>query len=287
MPFLDHIFPAANNFTAGDNETAAFSGGSITRGEPFDQVMSRALSPRATNVPAASNRRQQTNYSSAHKWDSAEVNTSPSQPAPLRAVVDSPTAAADSSIPVNTKAGTQTGGTAGKDVNPPVPSGASNLPDVAQNTSILLLAPTLAAYLLKSLVPEAALKSEATNLPVAAVLPAGVEGQRAAAAAATLPGVDAAAKPSAADAILQLESAVPQKSATPKNAIPPAAPAQTENAETSGLSAAAPIISELAGAGDTSLKKVGALSPDEVLPDDPGQPMAPLVWQKSAGGNPP
>ena len=270
MPRLDDIFSAANHSTAGDNETAVLSGVGLANEEPFDQVMSRALSPGGTSVPWAPNPRQQMNTPGAQKRNFTDAKSSP---ASVRIPVDSPTTDADSSMPVKTKDGRPEGEAAGKDANPPVQSGAGDLLDAARQESIFLLASALAACPLKPFVADAVPQSEANNPSVAAVLPAGAEGKSDAAAAVTFPGVEAAVKPSVADAVLQLEANVPHKTVASKNALPPAAPAQTTSVETSGDSAAAPTISEQAGTGNAQPERGEAISADDSLPDDSGQPV--------------
>ena len=64
---LDNILPTANCFTAGDDESTPLSTAGRTNGEPFAQVMSRAMSPRGTNVAAAPNRRPQAGISASQK----------------------------------------------------------------------------------------------------------------------------------------------------------------------------------------------------------------------------
>jgi len=252
MPALDNIFPAANSAAADDNITGALSGAHPAQGEPFDQVMSRALSPRETNTPGIQNRRPPANISGAQKQNSVDPKSSPA-PAPVAG--DSP--AADSSVPVKTKTGAPKEDAVGKEVDLSAQIGSGDVLDVAQTAPMVPPAPTLAACLLNSPVP-AAPKSEANNQ---------------AESVATAPGVDAAAKQSVAESISQLASGGPQKQAAAKNSIAENAPSEKTAAKIADVSAAAPKISELAGAGDAALKKVETVSSGNSLPEASDHPI--------------
>jgi hypothetical protein len=135
---------------------------------------------------------------------------------------------------------------------------------------MILPAPTLAACLLKPSVPVAAPKSEVNNPAVVAVLPAGAEGKNGAAAAITVPGVDAAAKQSVTDVVSQLESGGPQKAAAVKNSGAEKAPVEKVDAKIAGVSAAAPKISELAGVADAAPKNVETVPVADLQHGDAG-----------------
>jgi hypothetical protein len=261
MPALDNIFPAANSAIADDNETAVSPGAHFATGEPFDQVMSRALSPRETNAPAVQNRRQPANFSSVQKRNSVDQKSSLK---PVSVTDDSSTA--DASAQVKTKDGTPKADEVDTDANRLAQSGAGDVLNAAQTAPIVLSSPMLAACLLKPPVPAVAPKSEANNPAVAAVLPAGAEGKNGA-ATGMVPAIDAAAKQSVADSISQLESGGLQKAAAAKNSGAGKTLAKTTAANIAVVSAATPKISELAGAVDATPKKVETVSSGDSSPD--------------------
>jgi len=265
MPALGNIFPAANGAKADDNETAALSGAHLAKGEPFDQVMLRALSPRETNAPGIQNRRPSANLSSAQRKNSVDAKSSVS---PVQAAGDS--SIANSSLPVKTKDGTPKTGVVDQDENRPEQSGAGDVLEVTQNAPVVLPAPTLTACQLQSSVPAAAPKTETNNPVVAGILPAGAEGNNGTAAAVSVPGVDAAAQQSVANSNSQLASGGAQNSPAAKNSGAEKAPAKTATAKIADLPAAIPKISELAGAGDAAPKKVELVGGS--LPDTSDHP---------------
>ncbi len=118
--------------------------------------------------------------------------------------------------------------------------------------------------------------NEAAGLagPDEQVMPVGAAGKSEAAAAATFPGVDAAAKPSVADAVLQLASGGPQKNVAPNHVIAAKSPAEKTNVETTGVSVDDPMMFGLPGTGNAVPHKIEAISADDSLTDDSGQPVA-------------
>jgi len=268
MPGLDHILPAADHPTAGDSEATMLSLADPANAEPFAQVMSRALSPRGAHVPAAPNRRGQTNGPGPQKRCSADAKSAPAQDSiPLASSAAEP----DSSVSVKTKDGRPQGDAAGKDANPPEPCGAAGNSDVSPHDSVFLLAPTLAACLLQPLISGAPPQSDASNPSAAAALPAGADGKSDVAAAATVPGTGTTVKPSVADLVLQLAAEAPPETVPLKAALASSAPAQTTSVEITAGAAAAPIISDPAGTDHAQPRKDGAISANDVLPGVSGQ----------------
>ena len=271
MPTLENILATTNTPSFGDDGTTAPPAAPNSDGERFDQVMSRALSPKKANASSAQNR-QRTNYSEAQKRDSSSSNPVIIS---VNAAVDSATATTDLSAPVKTKNGLKPDDAGIKPADAALPIEAATAAGGSQTTSILLLAPTLAACFLQSFAPAAVPNSAANNsaaAAVSAILPAGAEDKNGAATAATIPRVDATAKPAVAaiaDAISRLETDAPPK-LTAKNSNAQKTAAEKADAKTAGVSAVVPDISGLAGAGDAAPKKVEAVPADSSPPDDSG-----------------
>jgi hypothetical protein len=268
MPALGNILPVANSTSSGEAETALPSNAHAASSDPFDQVMSRALSPDGAGTMATPSRRLRTNFSGAQNRNASESNL---PTAPAKAAHDSPAAATDSGTPAKTETGVKLGNEAGKDVKP---TKAAVTFDAAENTPIFFLAPTLAAYLLKPVMPAAAQKATADNPAVAAVLPAGVEAKPSAAPVTIIPGLEAATTQAVADAVSQLASGRLPKPAPAKNfsaeKIPAEKSAAKAETKASGVPAVVPKISELAESPDSMPKKVAPVPADDLPSDEAG-----------------
>jgi hypothetical protein len=265
MPALINILPVANSASPGEAETALPPNAQTTGDEPFDLVMSHALSPDGAGTTATQSRRQRTDFGGAQNRNSSDSNL---PAAPAKAAHDSPTAATDSGTPGKTGTGVKMDDEAGKNVKP---TKAAVTFDAAENTPIFFLAPTLAAYLLKPVVPAAAQKATANNPAGAAVLPAGAEAKPSAAPVTIIPGLEAATTQAVADAVSQLASDGLPKPVTAKTASaeksPAEKPAAKAEAKSSGVPAVAPKISELAESPDSMPKKIAPVPADD-LPSD-------------------
>ena len=269
MPSLDNIFPAANEASYGGSETTGFPGTPKENSESFDRVMSRALSPQRANASAAPNR-QRTNSAGAQKKYSTDPH---SAVASASAGDDSATGTTDSSAPVKTKTRVKSGDTDGKAEDVPVPTQSAATLDESQNTPIHVLAPTLAACLLKTFAPVA-LQSAANNPAVNAVLAAGVDGKNGVTPVVTVPVVDATAATAGADAVSQLASSGLPKPLAVKNLVAEKTTPEQSDAKTTGLSAVASQISELAGVADSAPKQVELVSADDSPSSDAGGAVA-------------
>jgi hypothetical protein len=263
MTTLDNILPAVNNASFDGGETTALPGAQDENCEPFHQVMARMQSPPEANPPSPHNRRQPTNSAAAQK----KISTGTNLPGASATKIP-PTIAKDSSEPV-IKAGVQPGNQAEKNKDLSAQDMAGAVSDVSQNTSILLLAPTLAACLLNSFAPATVPKFATNNPAVVAALPAGVDAEIGAPTLAAVPAVDAKAKQTVAESVLQLEAGVPQKTAAAKNSEASKLPAEKPKVKTNGEAVVVPNNSELAGAEAAAPKKVEAVTAKDFQHEDP------------------
>ncbi len=300
MPQLANIFPAAGQAPFSESETTALPNAGQTGAESFDDVMSRAQSPRQADVAAAQNRRLRTSIAGAQKRNPVDS----SQPlTPVKAGEDSPAI-------VKIKAAVKADDQHGKYVDLFAQAGAGVIADASQNPAIPVPAPALSAWSLNLSVPAtSSAKSAANNPMAAAVTPLGVAEKTGAALVKNLPApkIDLPADNLSATALKLsvLAGTVAGDSASPKMELVPAGDAQTGDSiilqnsvavavipfgiaektgaapvknppapkpdlQTSALSGAALKLSVLAGtaAGDSASPKMAAVSAGDAQTDD-------------------
>jgi len=276
MPTIGQMFPTTTGAASGEGNAVALADAPDTIGEPFHRVMSRTLSPNKSNAPPTSSPLRK---NPANTQSKPPTSSNPS-PTAVHAIIDPVTAE-----PVPDAKGKITGDLKSNDQGSPEPTvplqtGTAETFDPSQQLPIQLLAPTLAACLLKSFAPAVA-STSANNGPISvAGSPSVTPGKTPAAAAAIIPSPEAKANQPLTEVVSQLQAGTMPKPVTSKNSGAGKAPVVTTNAETADASAVSHKRSQPAENTDVAPRKTEPFPAANPPEDNSGDA---ITLKKSAG----
>jgi len=276
MPTIGQFFPAITGATSGEGSTVALPNVPDPNGETFHRVMSRTLSPNKSSAPSTPSSLRKNHPSTQSK----PTNGSNPSPTATRAVEDPATEVTTSSDKVKTTGEPKLNDPGSQEPNVPVQNGTSGALDPSQQLPIQLLAPTLAACLLKSFAPAMA-STSANNGPISvAGTPAVTSGKTPVVAAAFIPSTGAKAKQSSAEVVSQLLTGATPKPVSSKSSGVEKIPEVTTSAETAVASAIPLKTSYPVANPEVAPRNIASVPTPDLPADNSGNIITP---QKNAG----